>query len=231
MTFARLVHESCKSPEHSWNSTWRREPCGVEASCLIAFLPALWRSWSRRPSIGFALDTLSRRSDLEHEYQRRALVIGQTFAAMPTIREALFRHDAADRREIQALAQQVRKQTGATYIVVINRDGVRFSHPNPALIGKRVAEPVVALDGRDHLGVDHGNLGISANAKVPLRAPDGQIIGEVSTGILEKRVSSQLLHEFPTLLLYFAISLGIGIVASLTPRAAPEAQHLRARAR
>src|ERR1700744_4159035 len=85
--------------------------------------------------IGFALDTLSRRSDLEHEYQRRAQVIAQTFAVMPTIREALYRHDPADRREIQALAQQVRHQTGATYIVVINRDGVRFSHPNPALIG------------------------------------------------------------------------------------------------
>jgi two-component system CitB family sensor kinase len=164
--------------------------------------------------IGFALDTLSRRSDLEHEYQRRALVIAQTFAVMPTIREALYRHDAADRREIQALAQQVRHQTGATYIVVIDRDGVRFSHPNTALIGKRVAEPVVALDGRVHLGVDHGNLGISANAKVPLRAPDGQVIGEVSAGILEKKVSDQLLHELPTALLYLAISLAIGAVAS-----------------
>ncbi len=166
--------------------------------------------------VGFVLDALSRRSDLEHEYQRRALVIGQTFAAMPAIREAMSRHDAADRREIQALAQQVRKQTGATYVVVINRNGVRFSHPNPELIGKRVSEPVIALDGRDHLGVDHGNLGISANAKVPLRAPNGQIIGEVSTGILEKRALNQLLHELPTLLLYLAISLGIGIVASLT---------------
>lgn len=164
--------------------------------------------------VGFALDTLSRRSDLQHDYQRRALVIAQTFAAMPTIREALYRHDASDRREIQALAQQVRHQTGATYIVVINRDGIRFSHPNAALIGQRVSEPVVALDGRDHLGVDHGNLGISANARVPLRAPDGKVIGEVSAGILEKKVSAQLLHELPTALLYLLISLAIGAVAS-----------------
>jgi two-component system CitB family sensor kinase len=166
--------------------------------------------------VGFALDTLSRRADLEHEYQRRALVIGQTFAEMPTVREALFRHDAADRREIQSLAQQVRHQTGASYIVVIDRHGIRFSHPNPALIGQRVSEPVVALDGHDHLGVDHGNLGISANAKVPLRAPDGRIIGEVSTGIEERAISAQLLHELPTALLYVAIALGIGIIASFT---------------
>ncbi len=165
--------------------------------------------------VGFALDTLSRRSDLLYDAQRRALVIAQTFAAMPTIREALFRHDAADRREIQALAQEVRYQTGASYIVVIDRHGVRYSHPDVRLIGKRVSEPVIALDGRDHLGVDHGNLGVSANAKVPLRAPDGRIIGEVSAGIEDRQIATQLVRDLPTLLLYVAIALAIGIVASL----------------
>ena len=166
--------------------------------------------------VGFALDTLSRRSELEHEYQRRALVIAQTFAAMPSIQAALYRHSAADRRLIQSLAQEVRHQTGATYIVVVNRRGIRFSHPNPSEIGKRIDGPVVALDGRDHIDVDHGSLGLSARARVPLRGPGGRIIGEVSTGILESAVSAQLLDEVPTLLLFFAISLAIGTIASVT---------------
>jgi two-component system CitB family sensor kinase len=167
--------------------------------------------------VGFALVTLSQRSELEHEYQQRALAIARTFAATPSIRQALARPTPAARREIQSLAEQVRRETGATYVVVIDRNGVRYSHPDPALIGQRIAEPVIALDGRDHLGVDHGNLGISANARVPLRAPGGQsIIGEVSAGILERRVSSQLLHEVPSLLLYFACALAIGVAASLT---------------
>jgi two-component system CitB family sensor kinase len=100
--------------------------------------------------------------------------------------------------------------------VVIDRNGVRYSHPTRSLIGVRVTEPVVALDGHDHVGTDRGNLGISANAKTPLRAPNGAIIGEVSAGILERAVSDQLLQELPTLLLYFACSLGIGVVASIT---------------
>jgi two-component system CitB family sensor kinase len=169
--------------------------------------------------VGFALITVSQRSELEHDYQHRALAVAQTFAAMPAIRDALVRRTPADRRLIQSLAQQVRLQTGATYIVVIDRHGERYSHTNPALIGKRVTEPVVALDGRDHLGVDHGNLGVSANAKVPIRAPgapDGPVIGEVSAGILEGQVSDQLLHELPSLLLYFACAMAIGVVASLT---------------
>ena len=78
---------------------------------------------------------------------------------------------------------------------------------------------MIALDGRDHTGVDPGSLGNSANAKVPIRAPgsdsSGPVIGEVSAGILEGQVSDQLLRELPTLLLYFACALAIGVVASL----------------
>jgi two-component system CitB family sensor kinase len=166
--------------------------------------------------VGFVLVTLSQRSELDHDYQHRALAVAQTFATIPSIRQALARHSPTDRRLIQSLAEQVRHQTSATYIVVIDRNGVRYSHPDPTLIGQRITEPVIALDGRDHTGIDHGNLGISANARVPLRALDGPIIGEVSAGILERQVSGQLLHELPSLLLYFACSLAIGVVASLT---------------
>jgi two-component system CitB family sensor kinase len=166
--------------------------------------------------VGFALVTLYQRRGLEHQYQLRALAIAQTFATMPPVREAMTRRNATDRWLIQSLAKLVTGETGATYIVVIDRRGIRYSHPKAALIGQRVTEPVVALDGHNHLGVDRGSLGISANAKTPLRGLDGSILGEVSAGILERRVSDQLLQEVPSLLLYFACALGIGVAASLT---------------
>ncbi|HET9074493.1 MAG TPA: sensor histidine kinase [Solirubrobacteraceae bacterium] len=164
--------------------------------------------------VGFGLNAMSRRSDLEHEYQQRALAIAQTFAAAPTVRAALLDPERQAAAIIQPLAQQVRRLTGASYIVVINGDGIRLSHPDPALIGHRVSEPVVALDGRDHLSVDHGNLGVSANAKVPVLAPDGAVAGEVSAGILEAKISDQLAAEIPQLLLFFLCALAIGVLAS-----------------
>jgi two-component system CitB family sensor kinase len=166
--------------------------------------------------VGFGLTMLYDRAQLDHEYQRRALGIAQTFSTDPSIRRALARRNPADRRLIQSLALQVSRETGAAYVVVLDRQGIRYSHPNPKLIGRRISEPVVALDGRDHLGTDNGNLGISANSRTPVRAPDGTIIGEVSAGILERHVSDQLLSALPRLLLYFAIALGIGIIASIT---------------
>ena len=165
--------------------------------------------------VGFGLSTLEHRSELQSEYQRRALGIAETFAAMPSVRQALARRHPSDSRVIQTLATRVRRATGATYIVVIDRRGIRYSHPDPALIGKRIAEPVYALDGHDHLGVDHGRLGPSASALVPLRAPGGRIVGEVSTGIQERQVSAQLLDEVPGVLLYFVLALALGLVSSL----------------
>lgn len=167
--------------------------------------------------VGFTLVTLRERADLDRQYQKRALAIAQTFAAIPAIRDALARRNPADRRLIRSLSEQVMDDTGASYVVVIDRGGVRYSHPLPWLIGKRVSEPVIALDGRYHLGIDPGNLGASANAKVPLWAPGGgRIVGEVSAGIPERQISDQLLAELPTLLLYFACALGIAVIASLT---------------
>jgi two-component system, CitB family, sensor kinase len=162
--------------------------------------------------IGFLLVTLLQRGALERDYQRRALVVAETFAAMPSVQAGL--EHGRPGGLIQRLAEEVRKDTGATYIVVIDGAGIRYSHPDPRLIGQKVAEPVVALDGHDHLDIDHGNLGISARARVPIWS-GARPIGEVSAGILERQISDQLLGELPTLLLYFACALGIGVVASL----------------
>jgi two-component system CitB family sensor kinase len=166
--------------------------------------------------IGFVLVMLNRRSDLDHQTQLRALAIANTFAAIPSIRTAMTRLDPADRSMIRTLAEDVRLQVGAAYIVVIGPNGVRYSHPNPKLIGRTEGGPVVAMDGHSHLRIDHGTLGLSANAVVPIWAPSGsRVVGEVSAGILERKVTDQLLSELPALALYFACALGIGVVASI----------------
>src|SRR5205085_6927742 len=112
-------------------------------------------------------------------------------------------------------AEEIRRATGASYVVVIDRNSVRHSHPNPELIGNKVEEPLVALDGKGYVGIDAGSLGRSANGKAPLRAPDGTIIGEVSAGILETNVSAEVAQTLPALLGYAALALLVGTAVSL----------------
>ena len=164
-------------------------------------------------STGFLLFMRELRRDIDRGYESRALSIAQATAADAQIRAAMASGDRT--HEVAAIAETLRAATGASYIVVIDRNSVRHSHPDPTLIGQRVEEPLIALDGNGHVGIDHGGLGRSANGKAPLRAPDGAIIGEVSAGILERHVSDAVARSLPALAGYSAVALLLGVAVSL----------------
>ncbi len=162
--------------------------------------------------VGFAIFAHEERSHLDRQYEDRALAIAQTVASIPLIREAMEYGDSGG--AVQSVAERIARSSGAAYVVVIDTSGVRHSHPNPALIGKRVEEPVIALDGHGHTGINNGTLGRSANGKAPIYGPSGNIVGEVSAGILETEVTRTLHRELPAFAVYFGIALGVGVLAS-----------------
>jgi two-component system CitB family sensor kinase len=163
--------------------------------------------------IGGALDVHLTRRTLDHQYEERARIGANVVATIPDIRTAVAKGDPD--KIIQPLAQRIMASTGASYVVVTDRTGLRFSHPNPALIGKRLEEPVVSLDGHDHVGIDHGSLGLSANGKAPIFGDSGQVIGQVSLGIPENMVFGQLRHEVGAIAAYSAIALAVGVAVAL----------------
>lgn len=163
--------------------------------------------------LGFALYTQVTRDQFDRTTEREALAVAQAVAADPAVRAEMATGDRNG--EVQRVAERMRLATGTAYVVVIDRAGVRHSHPNPALVGRRIEEPVVALDGKTHVGIDPGSLTDSANGKAPLTAPDGTVIGEVSAGILERNVSQSFWTEIPNLLAYTGAALLAGVVVSL----------------
>ncbi|HWU32991.1 MAG TPA: sensor histidine kinase [Marmoricola sp.] len=163
--------------------------------------------------IGFALFAYRERADLDHQYEQRAATIAQTAAATPVVVKCL-EAPANCGPEVQTVATRIMHSSGASYVVVIDRNRIRHSHPIATLIGQRVEEPVYALDGRTHTRSDHGKTGWSANALAPVFAPNGQVLGEVSAGLLESGVTAELWHELPTYAVWFAVALAFGAIAS-----------------
>ncbi|WP_329146834.1 sensor histidine kinase [Streptomyces sp. NBC_01456] len=162
--------------------------------------------------IGFVLLAFAQRAELDRSYEQRALAIAQTTAAEPQIKQAMDYGGGGD--VVQTVTERIRRASGASYVVVIDLHGIRHSHPLPALIGEPVAEPVVAEDGRAHVGTDQGATGRSANAKAPLYGPSGALVGEVSVGMPEHDVLGELWHELPTFGLYATIATAIGAAAA-----------------
>jgi two-component system CitB family sensor kinase len=164
-------------------------------------------------AVGFALFARLASHTADSQAIDQAAGIAGTLGRVPEVASAVENGDPGN--TLPRLAEQVRAQTKASYVVIIDRDGVRYSHPNPALIGQRIEEPVAALDGRVHTGIDDGSLGRSANARAPVFDGSGHAIGEVSVGILESEVGLRLKAEVVDIALYGAIALALGVAASL----------------
>ena len=163
---------------------------------------------------GFILFAVEERAHLDREYENKAAAIAQTAAGVPDIITCLQAKQPGCDRSVQRIAMRMQSETGAAYVVVIDMDRVRHSHPNPALIGQQVEEPIVTLDGKPHVGIDNGSTGRSANGKAPIRDNTGTMVGEVSVGIRESSVSVALWHELPAYAGWFALALCGGALAS-----------------
>jgi two-component system CitB family sensor kinase len=163
--------------------------------------------------IGGLLDVKLTRQSLDQQYEQRARVAAVAVAAMPQLPAALAAHDPD--HTIQPLASSIARSAGAAYVVITDRSGIRYSHPNPALIGKRLEEPVAVLDGQPHVGIDHGSLGRSANGKAPIFDSSGQVVGQVSVGILETEVAARVAKDVQAIVAYSALALAVGAAVAL----------------
>ncbi|HEU5006570.1 MAG TPA: sensor histidine kinase [Jatrophihabitantaceae bacterium] len=188
--------------------SWIRRPRRLSAQLLAGQVVVLLIAGA----VGFGLWARTVHGQLDRQYEQRALAIASATAAMPAVIDALTAKKPAP---VQALATSIMHKTNASYVVVIDRTGVRYSHPNNDLIGQRVEEPVVALDGHKHVGIDHGSLGDSANGKAPVVAPDGRVVGEVSVGVEETAFADQVTGELTSFGVYLAVAIAVGLAVAV----------------
>jgi two-component system, CitB family, sensor kinase len=162
--------------------------------------------------VGLVSSWMVARSRIDDEYGHRALAIAQSVAAFPTVTKAL--SGTAPVGSVQQVAESVRLASGATFVVVMNRQGIRLSHPIPALIGQRVSDAGPALDGKPWIGPDNGALGASVRAKAPVFDAGGHVIGVVSVGYREDIVFGGLLSELPAIGVTFGSALALATAGS-----------------
>lgn len=163
---------------------------------------------------GFAVSLVQARRQIDEQAGQQSLAIARTVRSLPDVSAAF----ALPRpwTVINPIAEKIRRSTGAAFVVVANARGIRYSHPDPDKIGRRIStDPSVALSGREYVGVQTGTLGRSVRAKVPIFGRDGRVIGLVSVGVLESAVSAQLRSDLPVILIPPLVGLGLGVAGSL----------------
>ena len=150
------------------------------------------------------------RDDVAKRAGTESLAIARIVATNEQIVHALSKPDGA--KIIDPIAERIRRATGASFVVVANRRGIRMSHPNPAMIGKSLLHdpgenPQAIFAGQTFVGEQPGSLGRSMRAKVPIRDAHGRVVGLASVGVLEKALTSELRGSLPVILIPLLVAL------------------------
>lgn len=124
--------------------------------------------------------------------QATALAVGRTLANAPEIKRGLTVPTASG--SIQSLTQSVIARNDLLFAVVTDMQGVRYSHPNPALIGQRFigSDLQPALHGKENTAINHGVLGLAMRVFTPVYDSQHKQIGVVVVGIPLSRVDAQI---------------------------------------
>ncbi|MCW0213384.1 MAG: ATP-binding protein [Pseudonocardia sp.] len=115
-------------------------------------------------------------------------------------------------RTMQPLAERVQAATGTAFVVVMSPDGIRYSHAEPDRIGQHYLGTIAeARAGQVYSEHYLGTLGPSVRTVVPVLS-DGRVVGLVSVGVLETRISELVGRELPWIVAVALIAFAVGSV-------------------
>jgi sensor histidine kinase regulating citrate/malate metabolism len=156
---------------------------------------------------GSALALLDARQDADSAAEEQVLGIATSLADSPSTAEAI---EAGRATEIlQPVTELVRRNTDIAFITIMAPDRTRFTHTDPAQIGRQyigTIEP--ALRGESFTEVHTGTLGPSIRAVAPVHDADGRVVGLVAAGILQQSLADRWRAQWPII-----AAVGVGALA------------------
>ncbi|UZP65813.1 sensor histidine kinase [Desulfovibrio mangrovi] len=160
---------------------------------------------------------------LKNEIGESALHAAKTIAQMPTVRRALLARDPHG--TIQELAESIRISIGASYVVVGDRNGIRYSHPVRERIGQLFVggdTGPALIEGKSYISEAVGSLGPSLRGMTPIFDYNDDIIGFVAVGYLSTKVQDAIPPHLNKPFTLIAAMAAVGILSALFI-----AQHLK----
>ena len=148
--------------------------------------------------------------------EKLLLDIGEQLAIDPQVQSALVKNKTND--SLQNYANNIAKIHKLDFVVIMNMNAIRLTHPDSKKIGKHFAggDEKNALNGQNHISVSQGTLGNSLRGFVPvfsIENPQKQI-GVVALGLKLKSLSSLIADSREGYTLALTLSIGIGILAA-----------------
>ncbi|KAA0792888.1 sensor histidine kinase [Bacillus wiedmannii] len=157
--------------------------------------------------------------DTKRQVEQLALQTAKSLSFMPAIKDAFQNNE--HKSTIQSIAEQVREQASADYVIIEDRFGVMYSHSNSELIGTKSNNPYnyEALTFGGYYTLEgNGESGPALMAKAPIIVHNGdydQVVGVVTVEFLIKGIESNILSRTKEIILFSLAVLLAGIVGGI----------------
>ncbi|MBF6218142.1 sensor histidine kinase [Nocardia abscessus] len=149
-------------------------------------------------AIGVVLAVLDARHDSDVTTTREVTDVAVSVADAPSTVAAI---GAADPTALlQPVTEEIRRETGMDFIVVMAPDRTRYTHTNPAMIGLPFSGTIDrALAGETFTETFTGTLGPSIRAVTPVY-DNGRIVALVSAGVTRAKIGDQVATQLSVIL-------------------------------
>lgn len=143
----------------------------------------------------------------------RVLAIAETIARTPMVEAAVDDEDPS--AVLQPYAVDLMDATDVDFITIMDPDGIRFTHPDPAQLGHVYLGTIeAAQDGRSQVEEYTGTLGPSVRAIVPVTDDSGDVIAMVSVGVTLETLSVARAASLPQILTIAGLAIAAGGIGS-----------------
>ncbi|MFF3768876.1 ATP-binding protein [Streptomyces sp. NPDC002232] len=148
------------------------------------------------------------RAQAEETARRQATATAAAVADSPSVAAAA--RSADPTATLQPYAESLRRHAGVAFVVIMAPDGTRWTHPEPAQIGRTYLGHIEeARRGRLYSETHLGVLGPSVRTVAPV-LDDGRVVALVSAGITIDEISEQVREQVTALLVMAGAALALG---------------------
>ncbi len=118
---------------------------------------------------------------------------------------------------IQVYTNKLLKNTDVQFIVVMDMNGIRKSHPDPQKIGHHFlgGDEGPVLKGKEHVSLAKGTLGISMRVFVPIFADTGEQLGAVAVGISADNIKERVKESRHIIYIGVGVGILVGIIGAI----------------
>lgn len=156
----------------------------------------------------------SNSDSIEAQLEEKAATISRVVAESQVVRNGL--QDGEMEDAIQDYADTIQQAADVLFIVVLDMDGIRKSHPDPEQIGAPFVggDEQPALQGESYISQSEGTLGQSARAFTPVFNSANTQVGAVSVGISLQEVESSIEQNRNKIFMGSLIGLLVGVMGA-----------------